>query len=118
MLRWCPRSGIQTHYYDNKYACLYIPFQTESCACVCFFFILGCCIQCRFAANNSFLLFISTRREFSCTKTMSLPITGSLSRSGGLISAIAKNLRLLNLKAVKRITISFDPFGENVKETR
>ena len=49
---------------------------------------------------------------------MSLPVTGSLSRSAGLISAIAKNLRLLNLKAAKRITISFDPFGQNVKETR
>lgn len=49
---------------------------------------------------------------------MSLPRTGSLSRSAGLISAVAKNLRLLNLKAVKRITVSFDPLGENVKETR
>lgn len=49
---------------------------------------------------------------------MSIRITGSLSRSGGLLSAIAKNVRLLNLKAAKRITISFDPFGENVRETR
>ncbi|XP_031618560.1 uncharacterized protein LOC116337803 [Contarinia nasturtii] len=49
---------------------------------------------------------------------MSLPATGSLSRSAGLISAIAKNVRLLNLKAVKRITVSFDPFVENVKQTR
>lgn len=49
---------------------------------------------------------------------MSLPATGSLSRSGGLISAIAKNVRLLNLKGIKRVTISFDPFGENVKHTR
>lgn len=49
---------------------------------------------------------------------MSINLTGSVSRSGGLMSAIAKNVRLLNLKAVKRITISFDPFGENVKETR
>lgn len=49
---------------------------------------------------------------------MSIRVTGSLTRSGGLISAIAKNVRLLNLKAAKRITISFDPFGENVKHTR
>lgn len=49
---------------------------------------------------------------------MSIPTTGSLNRSGGLFSAIAKNARLMNLKAVKRITVSFDPFGENVKNTR
>lgn len=49
---------------------------------------------------------------------MSIRVTGSLSRSGGLMSAIAKNVRLLNLKGVKRITVSFDPFAENVKETR
>lgn len=44
--------------------------------------------------------------------------TGSFSRSGGIMSAIAKNLRLLNLKPVKRITLSFDPFHESVKATR
>ncbi|XP_055315419.1 uncharacterized protein LOC129575605 [Sitodiplosis mosellana] len=49
---------------------------------------------------------------------MSIPITGSLSRSGGLLSAISKNAKLLNLKGVKRITVTFDPFGENVKQTR
>lgn len=49
---------------------------------------------------------------------MSIPISGSLSRSGGLWSAIGKNTKLLNLKGVKRITVSFDPFGENVKHTR
>lgn len=49
---------------------------------------------------------------------MSLLPTGSFSRSAGLISAIAKNLRLINLKPVKRITISFDPFHNSVKATR
>lgn len=49
---------------------------------------------------------------------MSIPITGSLTRSGGLISAISKNVKLINLKGVKRITVSFDPFGQNVKQTR
>lgn len=49
---------------------------------------------------------------------MSLLPTGTFSRSGGLISAIAKNIRNMNLKAAKRITISFDPFHENVTSTR
>lgn len=49
---------------------------------------------------------------------MSIPTTGSLSRSGGILAAIAKNVRLMNLKAVKRISVSFDPFGANVKHTR
>lgn len=49
---------------------------------------------------------------------MSLLPTGSFSRSAGLISAIAKNLRDMDLLAAKRITISFDPFHESVKSTR
>lgn len=49
---------------------------------------------------------------------MSIRPTGSFSRSAGLFSAIGKNIRLMNLKGVKRITTSFDPFHQNVKATR
>lgn len=49
---------------------------------------------------------------------MSIAYSGSWKRSGGLISAIVKNIKLVNLKGVKRVTISFDPFAENVKSTR
>ncbi|XP_037052478.1 uncharacterized protein LOC119086006 [Bradysia coprophila] len=49
---------------------------------------------------------------------MSVKFSGTITRSGGLIDAINKNLRQINLKAVSRITISFDPFKENVRHTR
>lgn len=44
--------------------------------------------------------------------------TGSLSRSAGLWSAISKNVQLLSLKPVKRITVTYDPFHENAKGVR
>ncbi|XP_053614815.1 large ribosomal subunit protein mL53 [Plodia interpunctella] len=49
---------------------------------------------------------------------MSVPYSGTLRRSAGVISAISKQLRNVNLKAAKRITVTFDPFGENVTHTR
>lgn len=49
---------------------------------------------------------------------MSIPFSGTLSRSGGILSAIGKQVKLLNLKGVKKVTITFDPFHENVKPTR
>lgn len=49
---------------------------------------------------------------------MSVKFSGTLTRSKGLFDAINKNQRLLNLKAVKRIIVTFDPFKENVKHTR
>ncbi|XP_063375668.1 large ribosomal subunit protein mL53 [Cydia amplana] len=49
---------------------------------------------------------------------MSIPFSGTLRRSGGVVSAIGKQLRAVNLKAAKRITVKFDPFGNNVTETR
>ncbi|XP_046824844.1 uncharacterized protein LOC124426779 [Vespa crabro] len=49
---------------------------------------------------------------------MSIPFSGSRSRSGGVISAIAKQLKEINLKLVNRIIVQFDPFHENVTETR
>ncbi len=49
---------------------------------------------------------------------MSVKFHGSLTRSKGVFSSILKNLEQINLKAVKRVTITFDPFKENVKNTR
>lgn len=49
---------------------------------------------------------------------MSIPASGALRRSGGVVSAIGKQVKLINLKAVNRITVTFDPFSENVKSTR
>ncbi|XP_076168951.1 mitochondrial ribosomal protein L53 [Ptiloglossa arizonensis] len=49
---------------------------------------------------------------------MSLPFNGVRTRSKGLISAIAKQLRLLTLKPVKSINIKFDPFDTGASEIR
>ncbi|VVC97672.1 39S ribosomal protein L53, mitochondrial [Leptidea sinapis] len=49
---------------------------------------------------------------------MSIPYSGTFRRSGGVVSAIGKQLRAVNLKAAKRITVKFDPFSDNVSHTR
>jgi large subunit ribosomal protein L53 len=49
---------------------------------------------------------------------MSVPFSGTLKRSGGIGSAIAKQLRFVNLKPVKKVDVKFDPFNKNVTETR
>ncbi|XP_012252333.2 39S ribosomal protein L53, mitochondrial [Athalia rosae] len=49
---------------------------------------------------------------------MSIPFSGTITRSGGVISAIMKQVKSVNLKAVKRISIQFDPFAPNVTHTR
>ncbi|XP_068626255.1 large ribosomal subunit protein mL53 [Battus philenor] len=49
---------------------------------------------------------------------MSIPYSGTVRRSGGVVSAIAKQLKSVNLKAAKRVTVQFDPFSDNVKHTR
>uniref|UniRef100_T1GGZ1 Large ribosomal subunit protein mL53 n=1 Tax=Megaselia scalaris TaxID=36166 RepID=T1GGZ1_MEGSC len=49
---------------------------------------------------------------------MSIPFSGTLRKSGGVVSAIGKQLKQINLKGVKRINVTFDPFSENVKSTR
>ncbi|XP_036317512.1 39S ribosomal protein L53, mitochondrial-like [Rhagoletis pomonella] len=49
---------------------------------------------------------------------MSIHFSGALKRSNGLIAAISKQLKSVNLKGVKRITVTFDPFAENVRPTR
>ncbi|XP_049964813.1 39S ribosomal protein L53, mitochondrial [Schistocerca serialis cubense] len=49
---------------------------------------------------------------------MSIYNSGTFTRSSGLISAISKQLRSVTLKPVKKISVKFDPFQENVTETR
>jgi len=49
---------------------------------------------------------------------MSLPFSGSKSRSSGVASAIKKQAFSLNLKPVKRVFVKFDPFGENAVTAR
>lgn len=49
---------------------------------------------------------------------MSIYYSGVFTRSGGIVSAIAKQIKLLNLKGVKRVTVKFDPFDETARATR
>ncbi|XP_022905742.1 large ribosomal subunit protein mL53 [Onthophagus taurus] len=49
---------------------------------------------------------------------MSIYFSGTFKRSGGIVSAIAKQLKLVNLKPVKRIQIQFDPFHEKAATAR
>ncbi|XP_059050933.1 large ribosomal subunit protein mL53 [Achroia grisella] len=49
---------------------------------------------------------------------MSVPYSGTIQRSAGVVSAIGKQLKGINLKAAKRIVVKFDPFADNVTQTR
>ncbi|XP_033210104.1 uncharacterized protein LOC117168500 [Belonocnema kinseyi] len=49
---------------------------------------------------------------------MSVPFSGCKSRSNGLISAIIKQLKTINYKPAKKITVQFDPFHERATEMR
>lgn len=49
---------------------------------------------------------------------MSVRFSGTLRRSAGLLSAVGKHVKQINLKGVKRVTVSFDPFFENARATR
>lgn len=49
---------------------------------------------------------------------MSIYYSGTFSRSGGILSAINKQLKLVNLKPVKKIEIQFDPFHPNAITAR
>lgn len=51
---------------------------------------------------------------------MALPYlhTGTFTRSAGLVSALAKQTRLINLKPAKKISFSFDPFREDASVVR
>ncbi|KAF6214001.1 hypothetical protein GE061_011730 [Apolygus lucorum] len=49
---------------------------------------------------------------------MSIPFSGVLGLSGGLTAAIAKQVKSVNLKPVKRVVFKFDPFHDSVEQTR
>ncbi|XP_076765534.1 mitochondrial ribosomal protein L53 [Xylocopa sonorina] len=49
---------------------------------------------------------------------MSIPFTGTHTRSHGVISAIIKQLKTINLKPVQSINIKFDPFHDKALEIR
>lgn len=68
-------------------------------------------------AQKFFLFFAGDKQSFPA-QIMSVPFSGALRRSGGIVSAIGKQVKSVNLKGVKRITVQFDPFAENVKSTR
>ncbi|KAJ8881044.1 hypothetical protein PR048_017517 [Dryococelus australis] len=42
----------------------------------------------------------------------------TFTRSGGLVGAITHQLRTVTLKPLKKIDVTFDPFGENAKDIR
>lgn len=49
---------------------------------------------------------------------MSIYFAGTFTRSSGLMSAVGKQIKLLNFKAVSRVTIKFDPFDEKANTLR
>ncbi|XP_012274248.1 39S ribosomal protein L53, mitochondrial [Orussus abietinus] len=49
---------------------------------------------------------------------MSIPKSGGFLRSAGVISKITKELKSVTFKPVKKMTVQFDPFHENAKNTR
>lgn len=49
---------------------------------------------------------------------MSIPFSGTFTKSGGLFSAISKQVKLVNLKPVKKVLFKFDPFHDKAAETR
>ncbi|CAG5101755.1 Similar to MRPL53: 39S ribosomal protein L53 [Cotesia congregata] len=49
---------------------------------------------------------------------MSLPFTGRISRSGGLVAAISNQVKKMTLKPTKKITVQFDPFHEKARPIR
>ncbi|PSN44290.1 hypothetical protein C0J52_12960 [Blattella germanica] len=56
--------------------------------------------------------------QYAIRRKMSVPFSGTIRRSTGISSAIAKQLKKVNLKPIKRVVFKFDPFRENVTETR
>jgi large subunit ribosomal protein L53 len=49
---------------------------------------------------------------------MSIYYSGTFSRSAGAISAVMKQLKMVNLKPVKKINVQFDPFHPNAVTAR
>lgn len=49
---------------------------------------------------------------------MSVPFNGTRTRSSGLISALHKQIKLMNLEPISNIVVRFDPLHKQVKEIR
>lgn len=49
---------------------------------------------------------------------MAVRASGTFRRSGGVMDAIAKQIRMLNFKGVAKVTVKFDPFEESANEAR
>jgi large subunit ribosomal protein L53 len=49
---------------------------------------------------------------------MSIYFAGTFKRSGGVLSAVGKQIKMLNFKAVNRVTIKFDPFDSKASTLR
>lgn len=49
---------------------------------------------------------------------MSIQYSGLLKRGRGITGLIRNEIKLINLKAVKRVSVTFDPFSGNEKSTR
>ena len=49
---------------------------------------------------------------------MSILFNGTRTRSGGIIDALAKQIKQVNLQPLSKITVRFDPFHEQALETR
>lgn len=49
---------------------------------------------------------------------MSIKFSGTFSQPGGAVAAIAKQIKALNFRAVKKVTVKFDPFSEKAIPTR
>lgn len=49
---------------------------------------------------------------------MSIPFSGAIRPSGGLTAAIARQLKEINLKPVRKVTVKFDPFLKESEATR
>ncbi|GJQ65537.1 hypothetical protein Trydic_g7638 [Trypoxylus dichotomus] len=67
--------------------------------------------------NNLRIWTILTKRT-SVKHKMSIYFSGTFKRSAGVISAITKELKSVNLKSVKKIQVQFDPFHENAVTAR
>lgn len=62
-----------------------------------------------------FVLYFKIELE---VKKMSIYYSGTFKRSAGVVSAINKQLKLVNLKPVKKIEVRFDPFHQNAVTAR
>lgn len=72
----------------------------------------------RVPLKHEIILLIGPWNPEFLKEIMSIPYSGTIRRSEGVVSAIGKQLKGVNLKAAQRITVKFDPFSDNVRHTR